>query len=103
MDLRLCGKTYKLKFGHLAIRTIEKHYGMGINQVFKDKDMESVETLSVFLYASMKKLNKAITIDEVDELIDDAIDNDEITYEELANAIKEVTENSKIVNGNKKK
>lgn len=98
VELTLGGKTYELRFSLKSMRTLEAHYKKPIGKIFKDKDsLESLETLIAFYYACMKSKAKSLTMDKVEDLLDEALENEEITLEELSTKLSEVIDSSSIM------
>lgn len=96
IEITLGGKERKLKFSHIAIKTMERHFGMSFQKIFDSVDMESVGNIGVMIWACMKRYDKSLTLEEVEEMLDDALDDEEVTYTELGDIIKEVFQNSTI-------
>lgn len=109
--ITLNGKEYTLKFTYRTILALEKHYNMGIGKIFKELDMENLNVLNTFVYVCLKREKDFANATEEDVAIalDDAFENEEITFDDLANAIQDAIENSVIVkqgeqgNGKKRK
>ncbi|MRX54702.1 hypothetical protein GJU41_12030 [Bacillus idriensis] len=98
VELTLGGKTYEMRFSLKSMRTLEAHYKKPIGKIFKDKDsLESLETLIAFYYACMKSSNKSLTMEKVEDLLDIALDKEEITLEELSEKLSEVIDSSSIM------
>lgn len=98
VELTLGGKTYEMRFSLKSMRTLEAHYKKPIGKIFTDKDsMESLETLVAFYYACLKPKNKSLTLDKVEDLLDDALDKGDITLDELSKKLGEVIDNSSIL------
>lgn len=105
-ELKLNGKAYEVKFTYKAVLTLEKTFGMGIGKVFKELDLENIGVLNTFVYACLKRHEefKTATVEDITDLLEEAFENEDITFEELAEAIKYAVENSVIVKqGNGKK
>jgi hypothetical protein len=105
----LGGKEYELKFTYMAILTLEKVYDRGIGKIFKELDLENVGVLNTLVYACLKR-HKAFataTVDDVALALDNAFEDGELTFEQLAKAIQDAVMNSVIVKqagqGNEKK
>lgn len=107
-QLKINGKEYEIKFTYMAVLTLEKAFGMGIGKVFKDMDLENIGVLNTFVYACLKRHAdfKTATQEDIAIALDEAFENEDITFEQLAEAIKDAVENSVIVkqgNGKKQK
>jgi hypothetical protein len=99
--LKLNGKEYEVKFTYMAILKLEQHYGKGIGKIFKEIDMENLNTLNTFLWACLKRhsdFNKA-GVDDIALLLDEAFEDEELTLDELGKAIEEAVNNSVLVKG----
>ncbi|WP_158738625.1 hypothetical protein [Alteribacillus sp. YIM 98480] len=93
-EIKLGGKTRKLRFSHIAMKTMEEYYSMSFAKIFNEVDVESIDNMGVMIWACMRRFDKTLTIDEVDEWIDDSIEDEETTYEEIGEKIKTVFNNS---------
>lgn len=105
-NLTLNGKEYELKFTYKAVLALEKVYNLGIGKIFKELDLENMGVLTTFVYACLKRHEdfKTATVDDVADLLDEAFENEEITFETLAGALQDAIENSVITKqGNGKK
>lgn len=105
-NLKLNGKEYEVKFTYMAVLALEKAFGMGIGKVFKDLDLENIGVMNTFVYACLKRHEdfKHATQDDIALALDEAFENEDITFEELAEAVKYAVENSVIAKqGNGKK
>lgn len=95
--INLGGEERQLRFSHIAMKSMEKHYNMGFNKIFKKIDMESMDNMGVMLWACMKRYNKSVTLEQVEEWLDDALEDGDVKYEELGETIKNVFENSTLI------
>lgn len=97
--IKLNGEQYELKFSYLSLLAIEKHYKKGVFKVFHESDLNSLETITTFIWACLRKEKKFKnkTPDDIAVLIDDAIEVEDTTLEELADALKDGFENSTIL------
>lgn len=99
--LKLNGKEYELKFTYMAILQLERHYGKGVGKIFTELDLENLGTLTVFVWACLKQYkewNKK-TVDDVAQAISDSLESEDITFEDLGNAIQQAVEQSVLVKG----
>ncbi|MEW9503238.1 hypothetical protein [Jeotgalibacillus marinus] len=99
MHLTLNGNQYELKFTYLSLLAIEQHYKQGVFKVFQDKDMNNLETLTVFIWACLRREKKfrKKSVEDVAMMVDSAIENEEISLNDLAEAIQEGFQNSTII------
>ena len=97
-QLKINGKEYEVKFTYMAVLALEKAFGMGIGKVFKELDLENIGVLNTFVYACLKRHEdfKHATQDDVAIALDEAFENEDITFEDLAEAVKDAVENSVI-------
>lgn len=97
--IKLNGEQYELKFSYLSLLAIEKHYKKGVFKVFSETDLNNLETLTAFVWACLRKEKKFKNkdVDDIAVLIDDAIENEDITLESLAQAIEEAFNDSVIL------
>lgn len=107
-EITLGGKQREMRFSYKSMRTLETHFKQPINKVMKQTEkLESLEALSAFYFACLKPKDKSITFEKVEDLIDEALDSEEITIAELSEKLKETIENATIVksmkNGNHEK
>ena len=95
--LTLGGKERTLRFSFLSLKALEQHYGKPIGKVFADNLKEGEMMLSditTFLWACLRK--EKLSVAKIEELIDESIENEELTIEELAQAIQKAVAESKV-------
>lgn len=90
IEINIGGETRKMRFSHIAIKSLENHYNMPFHEIFKKINVDSIENIGVMLWASLRKYDKSLTLDEVEDWIDDGIDEETLSYEEIGEKIKEV-------------
>lgn len=61
------GKTYTLVFGNRALRLIERELGKPVGQM----DEDSISDLTVMIWAGLQRHHPALTVNDVDDIIDD--------------------------------
>lgn len=93
-EIQLGGQVRSLKFSHIAIKTLETHYGMGLQEIFEKVNLQSIENMGVLLWVCLKRHERSVTLDEVEEWLDDALDSQMLTYEQIASLVKETFEES---------
>lgn len=103
IEITLGGEVRQMRFSHLAIKTLENHYKIPFHSIFNVVNIDSIDNIGVMLWASFRKFDKSITLDEVEEMLDDDIDEGKLTYEELGDKVKLAFQNSAIVKEAKKK
>lgn len=99
MFIKLDGKEYELKFTYRTIRYLENHYSMGISSIFQKLDMESIDALTVFIWAMLKHDDewKHRTVDDVADAIDIAIEAEELTMLDITETLEKTISNSTIL------
>jgi hypothetical protein len=96
ITIMLGGKERALRFSFLSLKALETHYGKSISKVFDEEIAKGgLAELTVMLWACLRK--EKLTIGKVDELIDDSIENEEITMEELSERLQSALSESKII------
>lgn len=96
ITITLGGKERALRFSFLSLKALETHYGKSISKVFDEEITKGgLGELSVMLWACLRK--EKLAIGKVEELIDDSIENDEITMTELSEKLQQALSESKIV------
>jgi translation elongation factor EF-G len=95
VSIQLGGKERTLKFSFLSLKALEQHYGKSISKVF-DEEMNKggLEQLSVLIWACLRK--EKLTLNKIDELIDNAIEDEEIDINELSERLQQALQESKI-------
>jgi hypothetical protein len=98
--ISLGGKERELRFSFLSFKALEQHYNKPAQKVFEE-EMSSgkLSDLSVIIWACLRK--EKLTIAKVDDLIDEAIESEEITLEELSEKLSKAVSESKIAKGSK--
>lgn len=97
--IKLDGEQYELKFTYLSLHAIEQHYKQGVFKVFREADLNSLDTINTFIWACLRKERKLKnkTPFDIAVMIDNSIENEETTLEELAQALEEGFQNSTIL------
>jgi hypothetical protein len=86
VDFNLFGKPRHLKFDLNALADAEREVKSGIAALFNEERM-GVDTVRIFIWAGLKHEDKALTINEVGEMIEDYIIN---SGEDLMEALSEL-------------
>lgn len=99
--ITLGGKEYELKFTYKSLRAIELHYGKGVFKVFAEEGMDKLETINVFLWACLKreKAFKNKNVDDIVDLLDEALESEEVTLQDLTKALETAFTNSTLLKG----
>lgn len=98
IEITLGGKTREMKFSYKSMRTLEAYFKQPINKIMQQTDkLESLEALSAFYYACLKPKDKSLTFEKVEDLIDEALDSEEISISDLSEKLKETIENATII------
>jgi hypothetical protein len=93
--IKLGGKERELGFFFTSLRALENYYKKPIGKIFSENiASESIEALVVMLWACLYKYDKKLTVEKIEELIDDSLENEELTFEDLKNALQEAFNNS---------
>lgn len=103
VEIKLGGEVRNMRFSHIAIKSLENHYKIPFHDVFKKVNIDSIENIGVMLWASLRKFEKGLTLDEVEDMLDDDIEDGHLTYGEVGEKIREVFEASTIAQEGKKK
>lgn len=103
VEIQLGGKPRQLRFSNIAVITLEKHFGMKTQDIFGKVDIESFENLSVMLWACLKRFEASLTLQEVMEMLDDALADEEVTFEEVLQAILDAFQSSSLAKGKQTK
>jgi Phage tail assembly chaperone protein, TAC len=100
--IKLGGKERELKFAFSSLRALEQYYKKPVGKVFSENiASESLEALVVMLWACLYKSDKKLTVEKVEELIDESLENEELTFEDLKNALQEAFNNSVLTKAKK--
>lgn len=96
--ISLGGKEREMRFTFLSFKALEQHYNKPAQKVFEEELKSGrISDIAVIIWACLRK--EKLTVANVEELIDDAIESEELTFEELTeNLTKAITE-SKMVKG----
>lgn len=99
--ITLKGKEYELKFTYKSLRALEAHYDKGVFNVFNEEGLDKLETVNVFLWACLKREKdfKNKTVDHIVDLLDDAMDEGELTLVQLTKALETAFNESTILKG----
>lgn len=98
VEITLGGKVRSLRFSFKSLRSLEVYYKKPVSKILnEDIANESLENLVVMFYACLKSTEKSITVDKVETLIDDAIENGEISINDLATKLQEALSESTIL------
>lgn len=96
ITITLGGKERALRFSFLSLKALEQHYGKAISKVFEEEVVKGgLSELTVLLWACLRK--EKLTIGKIEELIDNAIEDEEITMQELSESLQQALAESKIV------
>ena len=98
--ISLGGKEREMRFSFLSFKALEQHYNKPAQKVFEEEMTSGRLTdIAVIIWACLRK--EKLTVNKVEELIDEAIENEEITFEELSEKLTKAIGESKMVKGNK--
>lgn len=98
VEIKLGGKVRELKFTFKSLRSLETHYKKGVSKVFAENMAdESLENLVIMLWACLRATDKKITPDRVEDLLDEALDSGEVTFNELSEKLQEAMESSTLL------
>lgn len=96
ITITLGGKERALRFSFLSLKALETHYGKSISKVFEEEVVKGgLNELTVLLWACLRK--EKLTIGKIEELIDNAIEDEEVTMQELSEKLQAALAESKIV------
>jgi hypothetical protein len=85
-----------MRFYHIAIKTLENHYKLPFHEIFTKIHVDSIENIGIMLWASLKKYDKSLTLEEVEDWLDDEIENETITYKDVNAKVSEALSNSTV-------
>lgn len=96
--IQLGGKERELRFTYMSMKSLEAHYAKSIQRVF-DEDFKDggLDSVTMLLWACLRK--EKLTVAKIDQLIEDSIENEEITMKDIGDKLKVAIENSKVVKG----
>jgi hypothetical protein len=98
--ISLGGKEREMRFSFLSFKALEQHYNKPAQKVFEE-EMSSgrLSDIAVIIWSCLRK--EKLTVGKVEELIDEAIESEEITFEELSGKLTKAISESKMVKANK--
>jgi hypothetical protein len=96
IDIKLGGEVRQLQFSHKAIKALQSHYGA---EEFNQINVNDIQHLDVIIWACLLRYNKGISLDDVEDLISDSLDEGDITYEDLSKAIEKTMKESHVGKG----
>jgi hypothetical protein len=100
--ISLGGKEREMKFSFLSFKALEQHYNKPAQKVFEEEMASGrISDIAIIIWACLRK--EKLTVSKVEELIDDAIETEEITLEELSEKLAKAIGESKMVKGVKPK
>lgn len=95
-------KEYELKFGFKAILMLEKHYNeKNLSKLFSEHIGESFSGLAVMVWAGIKHQDKNASINKVENMIHEAIENEDLTIDQISEAVNKAIVESKLFNNDK--
>lgn len=96
--IQLGGKERELRFTYMSMKSLEAHYAKSIQRVF-DEDFKDggLDSVTMLLWACLRK--EKLTVAKIDQLIEDSIENEEITMKDIGDKLKVAIEDSKVVKG----
>lgn len=98
--ISLGGKEREMRFSFLSFKALEQHYNKPAQKVFEEEMASGrLSDIAVIIWACLRK--EKLSVSKVEELIDEAIESEEITFEELSKKLAEAINASKMVKGNK--
>lgn len=98
--ISLGGQEREMRFSFLSFKALEQHYNKPAQKVFEE-EMKSgrISDIAVIIWACLRK--EKLSVAKVEELIDDAIENEELTFEELSEKLTKAITESKMAKGSK--
>jgi hypothetical protein len=98
--ISLGGKEREMRFSFLSFKALEQHYNKPAQKVFEE-EMSSgrLSDIAVIIWACLRK--EKLTVAKVEELIDEAIESEELTFVELSEKLSKAISESKMVKNNK--
>lgn len=98
--ISLGGKEREMRFSFLSFKALEQHYNKPAQKVFEEEMTSGrLSDIAVIIWACLRK--EKLTVGKVEELIDDAIETEEITFHELSEKLSKAISESKMVKANK--
>lgn len=98
--ISLGGKEREMRFSFLSFKALEQHYNKPAQKVFEEEMTSGrLSDIAVIIWACLRK--EKLTVAKVEELIDEAIETEEITFEELSQKLSSAISESKMVKGSK--
>jgi hypothetical protein len=89
-----------MRFSFLSFKALEQHYNKPAQKVFEEEMTSGrLSDIAVIIWACLRK--EKLTVNKVEELIDEAIESEEITFEELSEKLAKAIGESKMVKGTK--
>lgn len=96
--IQLGGKERELRFTYMSMKSLESHYAKSIQRVFEEDFKDGgLDSVSVLLWACLRK--EKLTVAKIDQLIEESIENEEITMKDISDKLTEAVEGSKVVKG----
>lgn len=98
--INLGGKEREMKFTFLSFKALEQHYNKPVQKVFEE-DLASgrLSDIVVIIWACLRK--EKLTITKIEEMIDEGIDNENFTFEELSDKMAKAISESKMMKASK--
>lgn len=93
VPIKLGGEVRQLQFSHKAIKALQQHYG---SEGFSKINVNDIEHLDAIIWACLLRHEKGLMLEDVEDMISDALDEGETTYDELSKAITKAIEESQV-------
>jgi hypothetical protein len=86
----------------LSFKALEQHYNKPAQKVFEEEMASGrLSDIAVIIWACLRK--EKLTVAKVEEFIDEAIENEDITFEELSDKLSKAISESKMMKGSQPK
>jgi hypothetical protein len=95
--IKLDGKERELKFTYKTLKTLEDRYDIDLNEIIdKLNSGVRIETINTFIWAMLKNKNGWLeaSIEDIEDAIDEAIENEEFGIDDLAEYLRDTLVNS---------
>lgn len=100
--INLGKKEREMKFTFLSFKALEQHYKKPAQKVFEEEMASGhLSDIAVIIWACLRK--EKLTVAKVEELIDDAIEDEDVTFEELSDKLSKAIGESKMMKGSQPK
>lgn len=97
-EITLNGKRYELQLKFRSLLALEKQYNKSFSEIFNNELQDgSLNSLITIVWSCLLNNDSKLTINKVSGLLDEAIENGELTLDGLNEALQEAVENSAMV------